>query len=59
MIECPGCGGFNVLFIRGAGVDFCECWECGEAWFPEETRVERAMTPEELKQYFELLDSQR
>lgn len=32
MIECPGCGGYNVLQFGDSECPTFECWECGEAW---------------------------
>jgi len=57
MIECPNCGGYNVLFLND-GIEYCECWECGEAWLPMDDQPDRAMTEEELKLYFMSIDDQ-
>jgi len=58
MIECPNCGGYNVLFLHDEEISYCECWECGEAWCPAEDKPDRAMTEAELKLYFNSLDNQ-
>jgi len=57
MIECPNCGSYNVLVLHDEGTDYCECWDCGEAWFPADDKPERAMTEAELKTYFDSQDS--